>query len=268
MVKPSQVIQKIEEARKEIEVMPTGFASLDRFLDGGFMRKEFIVIGAGTGVGKSYIAGQMQYNIAANGFKSAFFSLEISNEMVVSRLIGGRANIKPIRILIGDLTPMEMEEKLKAETRIIAHEKYLDFNDSLYEFDELKQAITENNYDFVVIDFLQNIEFLKAVDENTQLKKISRDFQKLAKAQNCCILALSQLSNATAKEKAEKSSNVEFRGSGAIAHAADLAFFIERGDIVGDRQKFSLFLKKNRRGPKDKTFDFSFQIPGGYIREV
>src|SRR5712664_3371977 len=101
------IIKKIEGSKENIEFMQTGFAKIDRFLDGGFMRKEINILGAPSGAGKSIIAGAIFKNIASLGFKSAYFSLEISNEMVISRLLGMETNIKPTRFIYGLLTQDE-----------------------------------------------------------------------------------------------------------------------------------------------------------------
>lgn len=231
------------------------------------MRKELIILGGQTGIGKSYLAGQMQYNIAKAGFKTAYFSLEISNEMVVARLIGGLANIKPSRIMTGFLTVDEYDDKLRSQGQVIAHEDCLDFSDDTYEFETLKKTITEGKYDFVVVDFIQNMEVSKVPEEYARLSKVTRELQKLAKDLDCCILALSQLSNMVAREKAEKSASTEYRGSGAIAHAADLGFFIQRGDQYGSITGLDLLLKKNRRGVSGVTFKLLFKNPGGMIVE-
>lgn len=266
--KPSEIIKAINEQSKDVELLPTGFPRIDAFLDGGLMRKELVVIGAGTGIGKSYVSGQIQLNLARAGFKTACYSLEISNEMVVARMIGGIANVKPAKITTGNISVSEREEIVKAQATIAAHEKYLNFEDNVYEFEELKKAITDAKYDFIIVDFLQNIEVERILDENSQLKKVSRDLQKLAKSQDACILALSQLSNKMASEKAEKVTSAEFRGSGSIAHACDLGFILERGTPTPRSNPLLLHLKKNRRGASGVTFDLEFQYPGGKIYEV
>jgi replicative DNA helicase len=72
-MKPSVIISKIKESKKEMEFLPTGFTKLDADLDGGFMKKELIVLGAPTGRGKSYVAGHIFNHIARKGFKSGYF---------------------------------------------------------------------------------------------------------------------------------------------------------------------------------------------------
>jgi replicative DNA helicase len=266
--KASEIITKLNESSSEVEVLPTGFAKLDAFLDGGLRRKELILLGGQTGIGKSYLAGQIQYNIAVKGFLTAYFSLEISNEMVVSRLIGGIANIKPSRILSGFLNKEEIDEQIKAQSKVIAHDGCMVFSDEIYEFEALKKEIIAGKYAFVVIDFIQNVEVPKIHEEYSRLTKVGRELQKLAKTEDNCILALSQLSNQVAREKAEKSISIEYRGSGALAHACDIGFFIERAQPTPTNNPLTLHLKKNRRGSSGLSFDLEFQYPGGRITEA
>lgn len=247
--------------------MNTGFDSIDRALDGGFLRKELIVIGADTGIGKSYLASQLMMNIAKRGFKCAYFSLEISNEMTVSRMLGALANIKPTLIQTGKLTKEEFEERAKAKAILEVSGDFMSFYDDVYELTELIAEIKSKEYEFVVIDFIQNI-YSKEQDEYSRLNRISLDLQRTAKEANCAILLLSQVSNSAAKEGA-KGKNLEYKGSGSIAIRCDLGFFLERGEMEAARsvQTVNLALKKNRRGSSGMNFSLLFKIPGGFLHD-
>lgn len=269
--KASEILKRIEENKKLVEFLPTGFGNIDKELDGGFLKKEIIILGAFTGIGKSFLAGQFFYNMAVKGFKSAYFSLEISNEMIVSRLVGQLANIKPTRIMNGRLYPEEMDKKAKARARTIMFDENMDFYDSVYLLEEIEKAIKANNYEFVVIDFIQNIMVEKNLDEYARLSFVSISLQKIAKEANCCILVLSQLSNKVGRDGSKV---VEYKGSGAIAIVADLGFFIERGEPVLDvngqpvgNQEVKLSLRKNRRGISGLVWNMEFMHPGGLIVE-
>ena len=265
-MKLNEVIRKIEEGKNQMEFLPTGFIDLDHYLDGGLMRKELVVLGGATGIGKSYVAGQIMYNIASKGFKTAYFSLEISNEMVVSRLIGSIANIGPTRINAGKLYPNEQEDVERAENKVLLYEDNMEFIDDVYNFEFLKKVVKESAYDFIVIDFIQNVEVPGVPDEYSRLTQVARQLQMVAKEKDCCILALSQLSNVVANQDVNKGVT-EYRGSGAIAHACDLGFFITRGVAVYDTQEVNLCLKKNRRGRSGQSFDLLFKSPGGWITQ-
>jgi len=258
MKRATLVIQDINRLSQNTEFIPTGFKILDEELDGGLMRKELIVLGGYTGSGKSYIAGQMLLAGAKKGFKSAYYSLEISNEMIVSRLIGGEANIKPSRIMAGLLTEKEKELKEKAQAHITAYNGLMAFEDSLYKLEELKKSIQENEFDFVIIDFVQNI--LAKGSEYETMSMSSIEFQKLAKTCNCCIMVLSQLSN-----DAFNTGKLEYKGSGSIATVCDLGMFLVKNQ--DEPNKLKLVVKKNRRGRSGIEINLISSFPGGKIYE-
>lgn len=259
------IFRDIEEKKKTIEFLPTGFRQLDTALSGGFLRKELVVLGGGTGIGKSYMSGQIFYNIARSGFLCAYFSLEISNSMVVSRLVGSQADIKSIKIVTGDLTDVEVQRKKSVETKMSVYEKNMAFYDDMYLYEDIEKEIREHEYEFVVIDFIQNV-MLTGMDEYSRLSFIALSLQKLAKEMNCCILILSQLSNSVSRAPGA----VEYKGSGSIATVCDLGFFIERGETLDGAvpsSELQLKLRKNRRGTSGLVFDYKFTGLGGHINE-
>lgn len=261
MKKLSAIIKTIDETKKNIEVLPTGLKAIDAFLEGGLLKKELVVLGGATGSGKSLFGGTIFYNIASKGFKSAYFSLEISNEMIVSRLLGAETNISPTKIMIKMLSEKEAELKEDAEVKLSVYEEFMHFYDDLYELSAIEKEIRANKYDFVVIDFIQNIMVKGISDEYERLSFVALQLQKIAKEANCCILALSQLSNQLVRDK-KNNDLVEYKGSGSIGTVCDLGFFIERGEFEGSS---ALRLRKNRRGVSGSVFNFSIKQPGGLI---
>lgn len=255
----TEIDKAIEENKKNAEFLPTGLGSIDSFLNGGLFKKELVVLGGKTGGGKSLFGATIFYNVASAGYRSAYFSLEISDEMLVSRLIGGKANLSPARVMITQLEKDEIEKKNKAKADLSVYEKFMFFYDDLYKLLDIEKEIRENKYDFVVVDFIQNIMTDKS-DEYERMSYIALSLQKLAKETNCCILALSQLSNRVVSEK--KKDIVEYKGSGSIGTVCDLGFFIEDGEISGE---LTLRLRKNRRGISGEAFNFYIQSPGGRI---
>lgn len=252
-----EIIQQIEDEKGKIEFLPTGFPKLDEMLDGGFMRKELVILGGFTGLGKSYVAGQLLWNIATAGYRTAYLSLEISDTMVVSRLVGSLSNIKPTRIIKGFLTAQEKELADNAKAEVIAYSKLIDIYDDVYDLDKIEKIIREGKYHFVVVDFIQNV--ISRGDEYERMSAVSLRLQQMAKESSSCVLALSQLSNSAAKTK-----DVEYKGSGSIAMVADLGFFLARDE----NGMVKLYLRKNRRGFSGCEFNLQFDMPGGRIHEV
>lgn len=265
-MKIKEIIEQLFQNKGKDICLPTGFYYFDKFLDGGLFRKELIVIGGGSGTGKSYIAGTIFRHVASQGYKSAYFSLEISNAMVSARFIAQDTGIKFSRILYGLLTPEETKKVEDSKIKLQIWEDQMDFYDDIYEYDKLEAEIKKNKYDFVVVDFMQNIVG-KGNDEYSVLSSISLRLQKLAKECNCCILALSQLSNSVNRSGGEIA---EFKGSSSIMNVCDLGIFILRKSnsqtLIQD--EFVLKVIKNRRGISGVEFNFKFLQPGGQIIEI
>ena len=261
-MKPEEILRKIEEDKKGMEFLPTGFERLDNLLDGGFLLKELVVLGGFTGSGKSYFSAQILYNLATKGFKSLYFSLEISNETIASRIIGALADIKSTRVRSGHFSKREYENLEEARARFIAYNQLLEFYDDIYKLEEIKKVIRRTKPDFIVVDFIQNI-FHQAKDEYSRLSFVSLALQKLAKETNSCILVLSQLSNSAARQGMD-TGMLEYKGSGNIATVCDLGFVMQRREL----SKFELGLQKNRRGMSRVSFNYNFKRPGGWIYEA
>lgn len=272
IIKPQEAIKLIAERKKTLEFIPTGFNKLDKYLDGGFCKKELVVIGGGTGVGKSFLAGQIAFNVASKGFKTLYLSLEISVLTIMARWIGGLSEIKPARIIGGLLTKEEFKRKLEAEAKLIILSEFISMADSIYILGEIIQTIKNIKPDLVVVDFIQNIISSQG-DEYERLSREALEFQKLAKEVDTCIVILSQLSNRVVRE-GENARYLEYKGSGAIAQVCDLGFWLipdEREDIYIEKElkfrELKLILRKNRRGFSGGMTVLEMELPGGGIYE-
>lgn len=267
MQRASEIHLQLKLAENNHEFIKTGFKKLDDSLHGGLLKQELVIIGGNSGIGKSYLAGQIFFNIAKQGFNSAYFSLEITNKMVYSRLVGAESNIMPTRIQFGLLDKTEFESRQQAEAEITAYDSFMAFYDDIYHYKNLIEEVKKNKFEFIVIDFLGNLEN-GMPDEYQRTTKLAKDLQQIAKELNICVLLLSQQSNVASREGAETKS-LEYKGSGSIKHACDLGFIIEREKYVEGTsfQNIKLVLKKNRRGISDLVFPMIFKMPGGKFYE-
>jgi len=255
-----EIFKKMEQQRKKLEVLPTGFPTLDEVLDGGFFKKELVVLGGFTGSGKSFLASQLSLNLLQKGFNVSYFSLELSTETLISRMLGSLSGLKPSRVWGGWLTEDELLKKNEAIATLSIYEDNLSIFDDIYSLDEILKRIKADRPDFVVVDFIQNV--ITSGDEYERMSRVSLEFQKAAKTTNCCILVLSQLSNRAAREGGE-APTIEFKGAGTIAQVADLGFLL----LPQQERKFTLALRKNRRGISRVSFNLKFNFPGGAINE-
>src|SRR3990167_9562013 len=258
MKRISDVLKDMEQDKKTMEFIPTGFVQLDSYLDGGFLKKELNVLGAYTGVGKSFVAGTIAHNVSRAGFKVGYYSLEISNTMIVSRILGQITDIKPTKISYGMLYDEQKNVLTDAKAELAPYDNFLYLSDDLYKLEEIESSIKQQEFDFIVVDFIQNI--IAEGQEYERLSNVSLSLQQLAKTTNSCILVLSQLSNEAAKR-----GYMEYKGSGSIQTVCDLGMFLERETLnKGDTSnRVKLIVKKNRRGYGGKEIVFEFQQPGG-----
>jgi replicative DNA helicase len=255
--------------RKTKEFIPTKFPGLDKMLDGGFAKKELVVIGGPSGVGKSFLGCQLLINSANNGFKTLFISLEISTQTILSRILGNYSNIKPFRLIAGLLDPDEYERLKKAKVKVKMLEDYIYLTDEVYTLEGINQAIDITNPDMVVVDFIQSIIVGKSSSEYDSLSKSALSLQRTAKKKDCAIVVFSQLSNRVASTDGEQSL-LEFKGSGTIAQVADLGFWLYDNDsnLDTDNDKLlTLALRKNRRGAGYKKTDLKIIFPRGKVVE-
>lgn len=260
--KVSEIFDTIEKRKKNIDIISTGYPSIDIALDGGFFKQEMIILGGKPGSGKSFLASSLFYKIAKQGFKSAYFSLEISSDMLVSRLIGADADIQPTTVMLKKTDEQTQEKILDAKANVSVYENLMYFYDDIYDYPTLEKEILANKFDFVVIDFIQNI-LTTGKDEYERLSKLAHNFQRLAKQANICLLVVSQLSNTISKER--RTDIVEYKGSGEIAIVCDFGFHIAKGkNGVGS---FVLQMRKARRCITGTEMNFKLVSPGGRILE-
>jgi len=263
MKRPDQIFEAIDKDAGQQEYFCTGFNKLDRLLDGGFLRKELVVLGAETGTGKSYLADQIMWAMAQQGFKCAYFSLEISDEMIIGRLAAMVSRIPPMKIVKGIMSGEEKKVYEEAKQNISVWNDNMDLYDEVYALGEIEGIVKREKYDFVIVDFIQNV--MNKGDEYERLTDTALRLQKLAKDTNSCVLILSQLSNS-----AVKGDRLEYKGSGGIAMVADLGFFLTKMKDIsrGGQEVIELELRKNRRGVAGVKIDYKFKLPEGGLYEA
>jgi len=257
---------RIREKVSKHEAIPSGFRHLDNFLQGGLWKEELAILGGKTGSGKSFFALQAALNAAAQGFKVHYYSLEMSAESLVCRMIGFLADMSPT----AHLETMTLEDAARWDeyaNKLAVYSHSFLIYDTVYELAEIEKQVMADKPDFVVIDFIQNVQTVRG-EEYERMGTVSLRLQKLAKQANCAILALSQLSNTVSRESAD-SDSLEYKGSGSIAMVADLGFFLVRMvDKSSLNAQIKLILKKNRRGDSFAQFMFNVLRPSGKFKEL
>ncbi|HKM29677.1 MAG TPA: replicative DNA helicase [Bacilli bacterium] len=264
-----KVMYIIEENKKSegkgVIGLDTGFKKLNEFTL-GFQKGELIILAARPGIGKSAFA----LNVAANAClerKShvAFFSLEMSIDQLVMRLLSSKANVPLQKIRSGDMNPTEMTKVLAAKTKLDDSNLYIDegvtgnLEDVKVKCRKLKR---EGKLDIIIIDYLQLLAISSGQDKLStyeRVTKLSRGLKMLARELNVPVLALSQLSRAIEKRPEDEQTPMlsDLRESGSIEQDADIVIFLHRRTTKKEEEelkmsnrsrKTEVHISKNRQG--------------------
>ncbi len=274
--KVMELIEKNREhAEGELIGLDTGFDELNSY-NYGFQPGELIILAARPGVGKSAFALNITQKMAKRvNAHVAFFSLEMSVEQLVMRLLSTISNVKLGKIRTGKMTDVEMARLLTGKAELDDMRIYLDetttnnLEDIKVKCRKLKR---EGNLDFIVIDYLQllTVSNKSRLNRYEEVSTLSRSLKLLARELEVPILALSQLSRDVEKRKGEegkvgKPMLSDLRESGSIEQDADMVMFLHREGSNGEdatkrvvNAKTEVIVAKNRQGMTG-SFDLIFR---------
>ena len=255
------VYENISEAASSGKTIPglsTGLKDLDKFIL-GLNKGELVLIAARPAMGKTSIALNIAMDVAKNSDKTvAVFSLEMSREQLVSRLLAREASVPSQNMLTGQLSPHEWRRLASAAQMVSATDMRIDDNSMLTVADMNAQCRRLSNLGLVVIDYLQLMQSAggkSSYNENRQqvVSDISRMLKIMAKELNVPVIALSQLSRAVEQRPDHTPMLSDLRESGAIEQDADVVMFIYRDDYYNhDSEKkgiATIIIAKQRNGP-------------------
>jgi replicative DNA helicase len=229
--------------------LATGLEGLDRLL-GGLHSGELIVLAGRPAMGKSALAANIAISAArarADGAGPApagavvgFFSLEMSDDQVMNRILAERANVPSHRVRQGQLSSAEFERFLSAglepaATLFIDETPSLSISSLRTRARRLKRA---HGLGLVVVDYLQLVEGSTKRDGRVQeISEITRGLKTLAKELDVPVLALSQLSRAVEQRDDKRPQLADLRESGSIEQDADVVMFIYRDEYYLTRSE-------------------------------
>lgn len=270
-VKPvaEQLLEKIQEMEGRAAVLTgltTGFADLDR-MTSGLQRADLIIVAARPSMGKTSFAMMLAQNAAIHaGAVVGIFSLEMSKEALVMRMLCSQGNIDAQRFRNGFLSRPEWAQIAKslgtlADTRI-----FLDDTAAITVLEmrakARRLAAEQKKLDLIIVDYLQLMTGSAKRFESRQqeVSQISRELKSLAKELNVPVVALSQLSRAPESRADHRPQLADLRESGALEQDADLVAFIyraeqyktpeERDSLPEDQKNVAeLIIAKQRNGP-------------------
>ena len=243
---------------KAIPVLSTGLADLDR-VTLGLNRSELILIAARPGMGKTSIALNMALHAALNEHQTvAIFSLEMSREQLVMRLLSRAALVPSQNLLTGQLTDQQWRDITTAAQALSATDIRIDDNPTLTVSDMNAQCRRVPNLGLVVVDYLQLMQSAGSGhswsnESRTQaVSDISRMLKIMAKELNVPVICLSQLSRANESRQDKRPMLSDLRESGAIEQDADVVIGLYRDGYYNKESQSpniaEAIILKNRKG--------------------
>ncbi|MBH9784518.1 replicative DNA helicase [Clostridioides difficile] len=250
------MIEKLYTNKSDVTGITTGFKDLNKKIN-GLQRTDLILIAARPAMGKTAFSLNLVQNAALKGDASvAVFSLEMSKEQLVQRMLSSQSSVELKKIKTGTLNDNDWPRIIDAMAVLSDAKIHIDDTPGI-KISELRSKCRklkiEKGLDLVLIDYLQLMESEGNNESRQQeISKISRSLKILAKELNCPVVALSQLSRAPEQRADHRPMLSDLRESGAIEQDADIVMFLYRDEYYhADSESKNIgevIIAKNRHG--------------------
>jgi replicative DNA helicase len=251
-------IEMLHNRKGEITGIPTGFIELDR-MTAGFQRSDLIIVAARPSVGKTAFALNIAQNVATKTNENvAIFSLEMSAQQLVMRMLCAEGNINAQNLRTGKLTPEDWGKLTMAMGSLSNAGIYIDDTPGIRISEiraKCRRLKQESGLGMVLIDYLQLIQGSGRNRENRQqeVSEISRSLKALARELEVPVIALSQLSRSVEQRQDKRPMMSDIRESGSIEQDADIVAFLYRDDYYDKESEnkniIEIIIAKQRNGP-------------------
>jgi replicative DNA helicase len=249
-------IDYLQQHRGEVVGVATGFSDLDQ-LTGGLQRSDLIIVAARPSMGKTSLALGMAYGAAVGHGKTVgIFSLEMSAEQLVQRVLSMETGVDTHRLRLGQIDDNEWDRISRAFGRLSEAPIYIDDASTSNIMDvrsKARRLQAEHGLDLIIVDYLQLMTARRTENRVQEISEISRGLKGLARELNVPVVALSQLSRAVESRSDHKPMLSDLRESGSIEQDADIVVFIYREDkYEEDSEKkgiAEIIVSKHRNGP-------------------
>src|SRR3989344_5371347 len=241
-----------------IRGVPTGFSGLDRKL-AGFQDSNLIILAARPGIGKTTMALNIAMHVALHQkIPVGFFSLEMSKEELVDRLLVAQADIDAWKLKTGKLSDQDYTKLTQAMGELSEAPIYIDDTPGASVLEmrtKARKLIIEKGLKMLVVDYLQLATSGRRMESRVvEVSFISQSLKNMARELKIPVLAISQLSRAIEHRGEKKPQLADLRESGSIEQDADVVMFLynqeESEDLLDDSKRIlKLLIAKHRNGP-------------------
>ena len=255
------VLEKIETASRSggtVTGIPTGFIDLD-YKTSGMQPSDLVLLAARPSMGKTaFVLNLVDYIAVRKGLPCMVFSLEMSKEQLVNRMLAMESNVDSQKLRTGSLTDADWDAVVEG-IGIIGNSKLIIDDTPGISITELRSKCRKMKLEYglqmIIIDYLQLMTGSGKTSDNRQqeISEISRSLKALAREMNAPVIALSQLSRACETRQDHRPMLSDLRESGAIEQDADVVMFLYRDDYYNkDTDKpnvAEVIIAKQRNGP-------------------
>ena len=252
-------IEKASRTKETVTGIPTGFIDLD-YKTSGFQPSDFILIAARPSMGKTaFVLNVVDHVAVRKGIPCMIFSLEMSKEQLVNRMLSMESNVDSQKLRTGTLTDADWDAVVEG-VGVIGGSKLIIDDTPGISITELRSKCRkvklEHGLGLIVIDYLQLMSGSgKRGNDNRQqeISEISRSLKALAREMKAPVVALSQLSRACETRTDHRPMLSDLRESGAIEQDADVVMFLYRDDYYNKDSEMKdmaeVIIAKQRNGP-------------------
>jgi replicative DNA helicase len=255
-------IEELHRGGGKLRGLATGWKDLDN-MTAGLQRSDLIILAARPAMGKTTLVTNLAYNVATKEKKSVlFFSLEMSKEQLVDRMLADASGVDAWNIRTGNLSDEDFEKLSHAMGEMAEAPIFIDDTPGVTVLEMRTKARREahnNPIGLIIIDYLQLMQGSGRSDGNRvqEVSEISRGLKLIARELNVPVIALSQLSRSVETRSPQIPQLSDLRESGSIEQDADIVAFIYREAYYNpetDRQNITdLIIAKHRNGPVGKV---------------
>ena len=253
-----EVIEKASKTKGTVTGIPTGFIDLDYKLS-GFQPSDFILIAARPSMGKTaFVLNVVDYVSVRKNLPCMVFSLEMSKEQLVNRMLSMESNVDSQKLRTGTLTDADWDAVAEGIGTIGSSKLVIDDTPGISIMElrsKCRKVKLEHGLDLVMIDYLQLMSGSGKNGDNRQqeISEISRSLKAIARELSVPVIALSQLSRACETRTDHRPMLSDLRESGAIEQDADVVMFLYRDDYYNkdtdNPNTAEVIIAKQRNGP-------------------